>query len=124
VLSVAGGPAVAVGAAIVHTDGIDFHLLDPAWLAIGLFVAIPGVYAALLAWFAGRRLHENSWFSRAPLMFAAAPLVLWIPLAPLLAVLFLLWASREGPRPDTARRERPHPPSHALCCAASFACSA
>jgi hypothetical protein len=31
-------------------------------------------------------------------MFAAAPLVLWIPLAPLLAVLVLLWASREGLR--------------------------
>jgi hypothetical protein len=53
---------------------------------------------ALLAWFAERRLHQNSWFSRAPLMLAAAPLVLWIPLAPLLAVLFLLWASREGLR--------------------------
>ena len=98
VLSVAGGPAVVVGATIVHTDGVDFHLLDPAWLAIGLFVAIPGMYAALLTWFAERRLHDDSWFSRVPLRFAAAPLVLWIPLAPLLAVLVLLWASGEGLR--------------------------
>jgi hypothetical protein len=95
VLSVAGGPAVVVGAAIVHTDGVDFNLLSPAWLAIGLFVAVPGLYAALLTWIAEGHLHEDSWFTRAPLMFAAAPLVLWIPLAPLLAVLVLLWASRE-----------------------------
>lgn len=43
VLSVAGGPAVVVGAVLVHTNGVDFRLLGPAWLAIGLFVAIPGV---------------------------------------------------------------------------------
>lgn len=48
VLSVGGGPAVVVGAMIVQTDGVDFRLLQPAWLAIALFVAIPGVYAALL----------------------------------------------------------------------------
>ncbi len=48
VLSVSAGPAVVVGAMLVHTDGIDFRLLQPAWLAIALFVAIPGVYASLL----------------------------------------------------------------------------
>jgi len=98
VLSIAGGPAVVMGAAIVHTDGVDFHLLGPPWLAIGLFVAIPGTYAGLLTVFAERLLRGDSWFSRAPLMFAAAPLALWAPLAPLLAVLLVLWASREGLR--------------------------
>jgi hypothetical protein len=98
VLSVAGGPAVVVGAAIVHTDGVDFQLLDPPWLAIGLFVAIPGVYAALLTVFAERWLKESGWFSWAPLLLAAPPLALWIPLFPLLAALVLLWASREGLR--------------------------
>src|SRR5688500_2198501 len=48
VLSVAGGAGVVAGAVIVHTDGVDFRLLDPAWLAIALFVAIPGTYAGLL----------------------------------------------------------------------------
>jgi hypothetical protein len=64
VLSVAGGQAVVVGAAIVHADGSTSTCsTQPAWRSV-CFVAIPGVYAALLAWFAERRLHENSWFSR------------------------------------------------------------
>jgi len=54
VLSVGGGPAVVVGSMLVHTDGVDFRLLQPAWLAIGLFVGIPGVYAALLTLVAER----------------------------------------------------------------------
>jgi len=95
-----------VGAALVHTDGVDFRLLGPPWLTIGLFVAIPGVYAALLTVLAERLLEESSWFAHAPITFAAAPLALWIPLAPLLGVLVLLWASgermRRTPRGATA----------------------
>ena len=106
VLSIAGGPAVVVGAALVHTDGVDFRLLGPPCLTIGLFVAIPGVYAALLTVLAERLLEESSWFAHAPITFAAAPLALWIPLAPLLGVLVLLWASgermRRTPRGATA----------------------
>lgn len=98
VLSIAGGPAVVVGAAIVHTDGVDFRLLGPPWLTIGLFVAIPGVYAALLTLFAERLLEDDGWFAHAPIMLAAAPLAAWIPLAPLLGILVLLWASREAMR--------------------------
>lgn len=98
VLTIAGGPAVVVGAAIVHTDGVDFRVLGPPWLTIGLFVAVPGVYALLLTLFAERLLEEDGWFAHAPIMLAAAPLVLWIPLAPLLGVLVLLWASGEGIR--------------------------
>jgi hypothetical protein len=36
--------AAFVGAIIVHTDGVDFTLLDPLWLTIGLFVLIPGLW--------------------------------------------------------------------------------
>jgi hypothetical protein len=98
VLSIAAGPAVVVGAAIVHTDGVDFRLLGPPWLTIGLFVVIPGVYAALLTLFAEPLLGENGWFADAPILLAAAPLSLWIPLAPLLGILVLLWVSGEGMR--------------------------
>lgn len=83
---------------IVHTDGIDFQLLGPAWLAIGLFLALPGLYAALLSLFAERRLKANGWFTLAPFKYAAAPLALWIPLAPLLGFLLLLCASGAGLR--------------------------
>ena len=98
VLSIAVGPAVVVGAAIVHTDGVDFRLLGPPWLTIGLFIAIPGVYAALLTLLAEPLLVADSWFARAPILLAAAPLALWIPLAPPLGILVLLWASCEGMR--------------------------
>lgn len=98
VLSISAGPAVVVGAAIVHTDGVDFRLLSPPWLTIGLFVVLPGVYAALLTLFAEPLLGEHSWFADAPILLAAAPLALWIPLAPLLGIFVLLWASGEGMR--------------------------
>lgn len=47
---VAGGTSVAsaafVGSSIVHADGVDFRLLDPLWLTVGLFVLIPGLWGA------------------------------------------------------------------------------
>jgi hypothetical protein len=48
VLSISLGPAVVAGAGLVHTGGVDFTLLEPLWLAVALFVAIPGVFAAAL----------------------------------------------------------------------------
>jgi len=99
VLSIGAGPAVVVGAMIVHTDGVDFQLLKPTWLAVGLFVAIPGIYATLLTLFAERVLRPGGWWERAPLLLAVAPLVLWIgPQAPLLVILAAAWAAREGLR--------------------------
>ena len=38
--------ATFVGAQTVHTDGVDFHLLEPLWLTVGLFVLIPGLWGA------------------------------------------------------------------------------
>ena len=98
ITSVAAGPAVVVGAAIVHTEGVDFQLLEPAWLAIGLFVAIPAAYAALLTVVAERWLREGGWASRAPLWVVGVPLLLWIPLFPFLFGLVLLWVLRETMR--------------------------
>lgn len=99
VLSICVGPAVVIGALIVHTDGVDFQLLEPTWLAIGLFIALPGLYAALLTLLAERMLHPGGWWERAPLLLAVAPLVLWIgPAAPLLVILAAGWVAREGLR--------------------------
>jgi len=48
--AVATGTSLAtasfVGSSIVHTDGVDFRLLDPLWLTIGLFVLLPGLWGA------------------------------------------------------------------------------
>jgi hypothetical protein len=99
ILAIGGGPAVVVGALIVHTDGVDFRLLEPTWLAIGLFVAIPGIYAALLTLLAERALQPGGWWERAPFLLAVAPLILWIgPVAPLLIILAAAWVAREGLR--------------------------
>src|SRR5262245_37534087 len=88
VLSISVGPAVVVGSQIVHTDGVDFTL-DPALLAIALFMLIPGVYAALLTLLAERWLADDGPFTRSPTWVALLPLLLWIPIAPLLGVLVL-----------------------------------
>ena len=107
VLSIGAGPAVVVGAMIVHTDGVDFHVLKPTWLPTGLFVAIPGIYATLLTLLAERVLRPGGWWERAPLLLAVAPLLLWIgPLAPLLVILAAGWAAHQGLRRTRTRRLR------------------
>ena len=36
------------GAMLVHSDGIDFTVLKPTWLAIGLFVALPVMFGVVV----------------------------------------------------------------------------
>ncbi|MFA9429506.1 hypothetical protein [Egicoccus sp. AB-alg2] len=82
------GPAVVVGALLVHTGGVDFTLLQPAWLSIALFVALPAMYAYAVVRLGDRWLREDSWFltgSRwallglVPLVLAGPGLVLLLP---------------------------------------------
>jgi hypothetical protein len=41
--------AAAVGGSqIVHGDGVDFTLLEPLWLAVAAFVALPGLAALVV----------------------------------------------------------------------------
>lgn len=47
-LTTALGCGSVVGSMLVHTDGIDFRLLEPTWLAISLFVAVPAVFGAVV----------------------------------------------------------------------------
>jgi hypothetical protein len=88
ILSVSVGPAVVVGSRLVHVEGVDFSL-DPVWLAIALFVAIPLAYAALLTVIAERWLAPEGRFMTARIWLAVSPLVLWAPIAPVLGVLLL-----------------------------------
>ena len=40
-----GVASAAVGASLlVHSDGVDFRLLEPLWLTVGLFVFFPGAW--------------------------------------------------------------------------------
>jgi hypothetical protein len=83
-LSISLGPAVVIGAIVVHTDGVDFRLLQPAWLAAMLFVLVPGAYCALLHAFAERSLHSSRDLPRPLLVLGLLP---WLPLLPLALLL-------------------------------------
>ena len=106
VLSISLGPAVVVGALLVHPEGVDFTLLRPTWLAIALFVAIPGLYAVLLTVLGERWLRADGRLLLAPRPVALIPLILWLPLAPVLLVGVLGWVAVE--------LLRGHPGSRAL----------
>ncbi len=38
------GSGVVVGSLLLHADGIDFRVLQPTWLAMGVFVALPALF--------------------------------------------------------------------------------
>lgn len=42
--------AITGGAILIQSDGIDFTALEPHWLAVALFVAIPAGGAGCIAW--------------------------------------------------------------------------
>jgi hypothetical protein len=97
--------AVMVGAAIVHPEGVDFTVLGPLWLAITLFLVIPGLFGALIARFVDRADQPDSWFQRRRLVVAASPLILLlfplalIPLAvPIGITLLGRWTAVRNPR--------------------------
>lgn len=41
-------PAVVAASMLVHPTGVDFTVLGPLWLAVGLFVVVPATYGPLL----------------------------------------------------------------------------
>lgn len=92
VASIAAGAAVVVGSMLVHSDGLDFNLLHPLWLAVVLFLAIPGLFAAALTVTAERWIAPGGVFMTAPKKFALLPLLVGIPLAPIfLGIIIVSW---------------------------------
>ncbi len=86
-LSISVGGGVTVGALAVH-DGIDFRLLDPAGLAVAIFVALPVLYVALLHVASERLLAGGG----APVGVVVAGMAAWVVVFPLLVLLALLAA--------------------------------
>ena len=57
-----GAAAAAVaGSLLLHADGVDFTVLKPRWLAIGLFVALPGLFAAAIGVGVDRMARPTEW---------------------------------------------------------------
>jgi hypothetical protein len=48
--------AMLGGAAVIHPDGIDFRVLEPLWLAVAMFIALPGLYGMMMSVLAERFL--------------------------------------------------------------------
>ena len=93
VLSIAVGAGVCVAAPIVHPDGVDFQLLKPLWLAIGLFIAIPFLYGGALTLVAERWLADGSWYQRLPGWAAYLPLALLLLVPFVIPVLVVGWVA-------------------------------
>ncbi len=93
--------AAVVGSMLVHAQGVDFTLLKPTWLAIALFVALPGVFGALIGPAVDWVATSGSWTTRGRRRRLAP--VIAIALFPFTALLLAfglaLIAIGEGARP-------------------------
>lgn len=64
----------------VQSAGIDFFLLEPRWLAIALFIALPGLYGAATSVLAERLLNREAsavrWWHSKPVTVAGGAVLL------------------------------------------------
>jgi len=87
--------AVVGGGLFVEAEGIDFRLLEPLWLAIGLFVFLPGAWGATVAIATDRFIErDNQTFNLQPLGSGepanrAASVAAWA----ILGIVFILGAA-------------------------------
>lgn len=89
----AAASGAVVGSMLVHADGIDFRLLKPLWLAVGMFVVLPALFAVAIGIAVDRVSSPESWTDRgrrrwglpAVLIAAFPPVLVFVVLA--LAVL-------------------------------------
>jgi hypothetical protein len=58
--------AAFLGALLVAPDGVDFNVLDPLWLAVTLFVLLPGSWAATVVVLADRLARPGVVFADLP----------------------------------------------------------
>lgn len=77
-----------VGVAVIHDDGVDFTILEPAALAVALFIALPGLAAAVVVVLVER------WADREP--FADRRLAVGLVVAALLGTLAIVLAAVVG----------------------------
>ncbi len=101
--SMAIGPAVVIGAMMVNQRGVDFVLLDPAWLPIALFVLLPGLHAAGTSRLADRWLDDpDGWWFRTRWGWLVGLLPL-LPVAAILGPVVLAAAAVHAIRPRWTR---------------------
>jgi hypothetical protein len=97
-LTVGAASGAVVGSMLVHADGVDFTLLQPTWLAIGLFVALPALFAVAMAHAVEAVSAPGSWTAvgrRRWVLPVVLVLVfpLTIPVVLLAAAVVVVWAA-------------------------------
>jgi hypothetical protein len=81
VLSMPVGATLVVGSMLVHSDGVDFTLLQPVELGVAMTLAVPFLYTLLVAALADR------WLGDAPSVWSMLPVpVPWVARAALAAL--------------------------------------
>ena len=94
IVAIAVGIAAGAGggALIVHTDGIDFHILEPLALTVGLFVLIPAAWGVTVVLLAERLLRPRTVLPNLPPMARrrlggfVASAIAWLALAAITAM--------------------------------------
>ena len=91
VLSMPVGATIVIGAMLVHSEGVDFTLLQPVELGVAMTLAVPFLYTLLLAWLADR------WLGDEPGVWQALPsAVPWLARAGLTALAVVALVSLVG----------------------------
>jgi len=106
----AAAGAIVGGGILIHHDGVDFTVLEPHWLAIALFIAIPAAGAGLIAWLV--ELYPGFWVRNRVLTALACvfvlPVIIFFPIA-LAAILVgaIFWLFMQVPKLRTFPAWRP-----------------
>lgn len=87
------GAGAVVGSSLVHTDGVDFQLLRPLWLAIAFFVLIPAVFGFFIGPLQRALAKPDAWVNRGRQGWILA-LVSVVAFPPLVVVVIIVAAAR------------------------------
>ena len=87
-LTVGLASGAVVGSMLIHSDGIDFTRLKPTWLAIGLFIVLPGVFGVAIGASVDAVRSPDSWTRNGKLRWVL-PIVLAVCFPFILPVLIV-----------------------------------
>jgi hypothetical protein len=96
------GAGAVVGSLLINDDGVDFTKLEPTWLAVALFIAIPATFGALIgvAVDRARSSAQRPGSARKRLVIAVLLIALFPPIAllliPVALVVFAWSVLRDG----------------------------
>jgi hypothetical protein len=88
-LTVGMASAAVIGSMLVHASGVDFTELKPKWLAIALFVAMPGLFGALIGPAVATVARRDSWTIRGRRRWLV-PFIAILIVPPVILVVFIV----------------------------------